>query len=76
MLAHDDLKASSTKENPHEVQSHYQATASKQTSGRLEVTLAKASWNVIRVKVGIKRYLIDNISIMLLWKYYIVAVIP
>lgn len=52
-LANDDLKACNTKGNPHQVEPRHQAVTGTATGGgRLEVSLAKASWNVIRVKVG------------------------
>lgn len=50
VLEHDDLKAVNTQSQPNRVKPHTNGNAVV-TDSTVEARLAKASWNVIRLKV-------------------------
>ncbi|WP_337104124.1 arabinosylfuranosidase ArfA [Paenibacillus sp. YIM B09110] len=51
VLENDDLKASNTAANPDNVKPHTAGNATITDNGKIEAQLAKASWNVIRIKL-------------------------
>lgn len=51
VLENEDLKAANTKDNPHNVRPHSRGNAI-QDNGQIRALLAKASWNVIRLKIS------------------------
>ncbi|MCR2807962.1 arabinosylfuranosidase ArfA [Paenibacillus soyae] len=51
VLEHEDLKATNTEEFPDRVKPHSAGNAVWSDNGHIEATLAKASWNVIRLKL-------------------------
>jgi alpha-N-arabinofuranosidase len=51
VLENDDLKASNTAANPDNVKPHTAGNAAITDNGKIEAQLAKASWNVIRIKL-------------------------
>lgn len=51
VLAHEDLKASNTKDAPGRVLPRSEEKAAPVTGGRVDVRLSPASWNVIRLAV-------------------------
>ena len=51
VLENEDLKATNTEEFPDRVKPHSAGNATWGDNGRIEATLAKASWNVIRIKL-------------------------
>ncbi|MGN7455733.1 arabinosylfuranosidase ArfA [Paenibacillus pasadenensis] len=52
VLESDDLKAVNTAKEPNRVKPHVGGNAAQTDAGKIEATLPKASWNVIRVKIG------------------------
>ncbi|MFC5446937.1 arabinosylfuranosidase ArfA [Paenibacillus aestuarii] len=51
VLEHDDLKAANTMSDPDQVKPHTGGNAEVTDSGQVQAALAKASWNVIRLKL-------------------------
>lgn len=51
VLEHEDIQAANTQKNPQTVQPHSRGTASAE-GGRVSAVLARASWNVIRLRVN------------------------
>jgi len=51
VLEHDDLKAVNTADAPDRVKPHTNGNATAVDGGKIQSSLAKASWNVIRIKI-------------------------
>lgn len=52
VLEHDDIKAANTQDAPDRVKPHGGGDAAVVSGGQVQATLAKASWNVIRLKLA------------------------
>ncbi|MCQ6562454.1 arabinosylfuranosidase ArfA [Paenibacillus mendelii] len=52
VLENNDLKAANTADTPDRVKPHTGGNAAVLNGGRIEAVLAKASWNVIRIKLS------------------------
>jgi alpha-N-arabinofuranosidase len=51
LLEHEDLKMTNTVDAPNRVAPHTSGNAALVDGGKIEATLGKASWNVIRIKL-------------------------